>query len=366
MGIVVEHIKKGYEGKVVLDGISLEIHDGEFVTFLAPTGEGKTTLLRIMAGIERPDSGRIYFNGVDVTDLPVQKKSIAMVYQWFVNYPSLTVYENIASPLRVSREKLPASEIDRRVRETAKLLKITEILDHHPSEISGGQQQRLAIARALAKGSDFIFLDEPLTNLDYKLREELRVELKKIFAAKPGAVVFATPEPTDALALSTHVGFLHRGRLLQYGPAEEVYNNPMFIEVGAYFSHTGMNIFACDLVSQDSGLYLRATDDLKVSVGPFRDVLKEGRYYLGIRANSLSTERECGDMFPIRATLELSEVVGSDTELHLRHQGIPLIALMQRVARYEIGEEITVYVHPHRFYIYSQESGRLVAKTMGS
>jgi glycerol transport system ATP-binding protein len=174
MGIVVENVSKSYKNKQALKDVSLEIRDGEFMTLLGATGAGKTTLMRVMLGIDKPDTGRVYYDGRDVTDVPVQKRSVAMVYQAFINYPSLTVYENIASPLRISVQKLPETEIDKAVRKNAELLSITDILNHRPSEISGGQQQRTAIARALTKGSKYIFLDEPLGNLDYKLREELR------------------------------------------------------------------------------------------------------------------------------------------------------------------------------------------------
>ena len=364
MGIIVENISKSYEGNVVLNDVSLEIKDGEFVTFLAPTGEGKTTLLRIIAGVERPDRGRVFYDEKDVTDLPVQKKNIAMVYQWFVNYPSMTVHENIATPLRASSKKLSKKEIDKKVRETAELLKIDSILNHYPSEISGGQQQRLAIARAFAKGADHIFLDEPLTNLDYKLQEELRVELQNIFADKEqGAVVFATPQPTEALILSTYVGFLHKGSLMQFGPVDEVYHKPMFIEVGAYFSHPGMNIFECQLVSENNKLWLSATEQLRVPVNQFRDILTTDRYMVGIRAHSLSVDEENEMMIPITARVELGEVVGSDTELHLNHQGISLIALLQGIGSYELGQEITAYLHPDRFFIFDRTSGELIART---
>ena len=187
MGIRVENVTKSFEGEKVLDNISFEVNDGDFATLLAPTGEGKTTLLRIMAGVEQPDSGRIYFDDKDVTDMMVQKRRIAMVYQWFVNYPSMTVYDNIATPLQAIRPKLAADEIKRRVQETAALLKIDQLMDHYPSEISGGQQQRLAIARAMVKKADYIFLDEPLTNLDYKLQENCGSSLK-IFLPKKNAV----------------------------------------------------------------------------------------------------------------------------------------------------------------------------------
>jgi glycerol transport system ATP-binding protein len=364
MGIVVENVSKSYGAKVVLSDISMEIKDGEFVTFLAPTGEGKTSLLRILAGIEKPDSGRIYHDGKDVTDLPVQKRNIAMVYQWFVNYPSMTAYENIASPLRVSRKRLSEREIGERVREVASLLKIDAVLANYPSELSGGQQQRLAIARALAKDADYIFLDEPLTNLDYKLQEELRVELKNIFGQKErGAVVFATPQPIEALVLSTYVGFLNQSHLMQFGPVDEVYATPMFVEVGAYFSHPGMNIFESRLVSEANTLCLKASDQLKVQVGAIRDRLTEDQYLLGIRPHSLSTQRERESMIPITGKVELAEVVGSDTELHLSHAGISLVALLQGVGRYELAQQVTVYLDPDRFFIYDKTSGRLVAKT---
>lgn len=363
MGIIVDHVYKSFEGKPVLQDISFEVKDGEFVSFLAPTGEGKTTLLRIMAGVEKPDSGRVLFNGTDVTEWSVQQRHIAMVYQWFINYPSMTVYENIASPLRASK-KYSKSEIDQKVHETAKLLKIDELQEHYPSEISGGQQQRLAIARALVKNADFIFLDEPLTNLDYKLQEELRVELKSIFGGKGhGAVIYATPQPIEALALSTSVGFLHQSRLLQYGQVEEVYYNPRHVEVGSYFSHPGMNIFECQLVNEHEHLWLKATDQLKVAVDAFRDVLTAEQYLLGIRAHGLSFERHDELAQPITATVELNEVVGSETEIHLNHQGIPLVMLLQEIRRPTLGEEITAYFHPQRFFIYDKASGRLVAKT---
>jgi glycerol transport system ATP-binding protein len=364
MGIVVEHISKSYEGKKILDDISFEVSDGEFVTFLAPTGEGKTTLLRILAGVEKPDSGRIFYNGKDYTEVPVQKRNVAMVYQWFVNYPSMKVYDNIASPLRVSPKKPSKADIDKKVREIAALLKIDSLLDHLPSEISGGQQQRLAIARALAKDADYIFLDEPLTNLDYKLQEELRVELKSILTTdRQGAILFATPQPIEALALATYVGFLHRGRLMQFGPVDQVYRNPAYMQVGAYFSHPGMNIFECRVVSEGNRRWLRASDQLKIPVGDLEETLSKDHYMLGMRAHAISTEQTEADMIPISARVELGEVVGSDTELHLSHESISLVALLLGVGHYELGQVITAYLPTKRFFIFDKETGKLVAKT---
>lgn len=364
MGIVVENVTKIYDGKKVLDDISLEIEDGDLATFLSPTGHGKTTLLRVMAGVDKPDKGKIYYDGKDVTHVNVGKRNVAMVYQWFINYPSMTVYDNIASPLRVAREKISAEEIDRRVKNAAALLKIDKLMSQHPSEISGGQQQRLAIARSIVKEADYIFLDEPLTNLDYKLREELRLELKKIFRDRErGAVIFATPEPVDALSLSTHVGFLNEGRLMQYGPVDEVYHSPQYKEVGAYFSYPSMNIFPCESIEEGGRLLLRASDELKIDVEEFRDVLQNHQYLLGIRAHALSVSKTSESMVSIQATVKLSEVVGSDTELHLDHAGIHLIVLLQGMGSYRLDSEVTVYVHTDRFFVFDKNTGELVAKT---
>lgn len=188
MSYVLENISKYYRGESFINDVTLEIKDGDFVTLLGRTGSGKTTLLRILAGIERPDKGRVLQDGVDITNVPVQKRNVAMVYQQFINYPSFTVYENIASPLRVSGKKYSEQEIDKRVRETAELLNISHILNHLPEEVSGGQQQRTAIARALVKDVSLIILDEPLANLDYKLREELRESLKEYLKEEKDAL----------------------------------------------------------------------------------------------------------------------------------------------------------------------------------
>jgi len=364
MGIVVENVTKLHQGYKKLDNINLEVNDGDFSVLLAPTGSGKTTLLRLLSGIEKPTSGRIIFDGVDVTRLSVQKRNIAMVYQQFVNYPSFTIYENIASPLRVAKEKLSEKEIDKRVRMNAELLGISHILDHLPQEVSGGQQQRAAMARALAKGTKYVFLDEPLANLDYKLREELRSELKLIFREKGGAIVYATPEPIDALGMASHVGFMHKGRILQYGPVKDVYHNPRYVEVGEYFSYPTMNIIKGRKVEEDGRLYLKITDQFKIDVSSLHQSLMKDSYYLGIHAHAVSTNRESKSMVEIDGTIELSEAVGSDTELHVDHEGKNIIVLMQEVISYGIGEHIKLYLDPERFYIFDVDTHELCAKTV--
>src|SRR5210317_1270151 len=199
MAMVIENITKSVANECHIDDISLQLEPGTFNVLLGRTLAGKTTLMRLMAGLDKPTKGRILMNGQDLTGISVRKRDVAMVYQQFINYPSMTVYKNIASPLRMA--KVTDAEIDRRVREAAEMLHIDSLLERLPVELSGGQQQRTAIARALVKDSELLLLDEPLVNLDYKLREDLRTEMRDIFKRRKSIVVYATTEPMEALTL---------------------------------------------------------------------------------------------------------------------------------------------------------------------
>ena len=209
MTFVLENISLSVGQETVIDDVSLTLDQSSMNVLLGPTLSGKTTLMRLMAGLDRPTTGRLIESGMDVTNVPVRRRSVAMVYQQFVNYPSLTVYENIASPLRVAR--VGRAEIDARVNEAARLLRLDNLLQRLPAQLSGGQQQRTAIARALVKRAKLVLLDEPLANLDYKLREEL----PRIFAQTGAVLVYATTEPTEALLLAGTTITLHEGRVSQ-------------------------------------------------------------------------------------------------------------------------------------------------------
>mgnify|MGYP006077793207 CR=1 FL=1 len=363
MSIRAENVCQSYGKQSVLKNLSLELEAGSFFTLLGPTGSGKTTLLRILAGIEKPAAGRIFYDGVDVTDLPVQERKIAFVYQQFINYPSMSLFDNIASPLRVAKEKHSESEIERKVMETAELLRLTQVLHHLPEEVSGGQRQRCAIARALVKEARFIFLDEPLANLDYKLREELRTELKQIFKDRDGVVIYATPEPIDALTMATHVGFLHDGAVLQYGEVLDVYSNPSHASVASYFCHPQMNLFPCQVESRGEGCLLRASPDLTLQVDLKKDLLPADHYLLGIRPHHLFLTDPQNRMTPFKAKVELAEVVGSNTELHLSHKETKLTLLMQQVEQFPVGEEVTAYMDPDHLYIFDPKTGAFLTRT---
>lgn len=363
MGISLRNIEKSFEGEPALKDVSMDIEDGSFCSLLGATGAGKTSLLRIMAGIDAPDRGQVFYDDTDMTRVPVQKRNVAMVYQEFINYPSFTIYDNIASPLRISKTKHKKSEIDRRVRENADLLGLSGVLDHYPEEISGGQKQRTAIARALIKDTKYIFLDEPLANLDYKLREELRGELKTILAKKGGVVVYATPEPVDALSMSTHVAYFQEGELLQYGDVHAVYRKPQLVDVGVYFSYPTMNIMRAETKHEGDAAWLCITDEICIDATEYREKLTAPAYLVGVRAYNLHTRQTDPSFIPFQAIADLTEELGSDTELQVRHGDLSLVVLMQEVVRLSMGSELTIYLDPSRLFLFDADTRELILKT---
>src|ERR1700710_3176006 len=240
MSVTLDHVTRAVDGIPTIRDVSLTLDRGTLSVLLGPTLSGKTSIMRLLAGLDKPSSGRVLVDGKDVTGFDVRKRSVAMVYQQFINYPTLTVFENIASPLRVQGK--PRDEIEARVNGAAKLLKLKPYLNRTPLQLSGGQQQRTAIARALVKGADLVLLDEPLANLDYKLREELRTELPRIFEASGAIFVYATTEPSEALLLGGDTICMWEGQALQAGDTAKVYRHPDTLRVAQVFSDPPLNI----------------------------------------------------------------------------------------------------------------------------
>lgn len=354
MGLSLQNIDKIVGRDIHLKDIDLEFESGSRNVLLGRTLAGKTSLLRIIAGLDRPRRGKIVMHGQDVTGISARKRSIAMVYQQFINYPSLTVAKNIASPLKFSR--LSRKEIDRRVHETAAMLHIEDLLDRLPAELSGGQQQRTAIARALANEADLLLLDEPLVNLDYKLRETLREELQAIFEQREAIVVYTTTEPTEALMLGGNVIVLDEGRVLQTGATAEVYHNPARLRVAEVFSDPPINYL--DGVVGDKTALLG--QDVKLPLSGHMNGLADGEYVFGIRANHLFPVKTDDRNIEIPAVIALSEINGSETFIHVEHDGKRLVVQQDGIQSHKIGAEIIIYANSGSFFVYDQQ-GKLVA-----
>jgi glycerol transport system ATP-binding protein len=333
----------------------LEVVPGTVTVLLGATLSGKTSLMRVMAGLDRPTQGRVLVDDVDVTQRSVRERAVSMVYQQFINYPSLTVFENIASPLRLKR----APGVDARVRELAQRLHIEHLLDRFPSQLSGGQQQRVALARALAKGAPLMLLDEPLVNLDYKLREELREELSQLFADGSATVIYATTEPSEALMMGGHTAVLDRGRLLQYGPTPEVFRRPCSIEVARAFSDPPMNLVTArrreDAIELAPGLRMPAD---------FADLGSQAELRIGVRANHLRVDG-VGSGLRIPARVQLAEISGSDTFVHVSTQIGNLVAQLTGVHRIELGRELELEVAYDNVYVFDA-AGKLLHAPAGT
>src|SRR5690349_21448054 len=240
MQLSLDRVSKRVGAQTWLYPQSIAPRSGAVTVLLGATQAGKTSLMRLMAGLDAPTEGKVFVDGKDVTGVPVRERNVAMVYQQFINYPSLKVADNIGSPLKLRGEK----NVEGRVRELADKLHIGMFLDRYPAELSGGQQQRVALARALAKGAPLMLLDEPLVNLDYKLREGLREELTQLFATGDSTVIYATTEPGEALLLGGYTAVMDAGELLQYGPTAEVFHAPQSLRVARAFSDPPMNLMA--------------------------------------------------------------------------------------------------------------------------
>ncbi|WP_112661810.1 ABC transporter ATP-binding protein [Microvirga flavescens] len=357
MTLVLDRVGKKVGAQTYIDDVSLSLERGSLNVLLGATLAGKTSLMRLMAGLDAPTSGRVVIDGKDVTGWPVQRRSVAMVYQQFINYPSLSVYENIASPLRVAR--LPAAEIEARVKDAARLLKLEPYLDRKPLNLSGGQQQRTAIARALVKRADLVLLDEPLANLDYKLREELREELPRVFAASGAIFVYATTEPQEALLLGGNTATLFEGRVTQFGVTPQVYRQPKDLTSARVFSDPPLNT----LTARKSGATVAlSTGGEARAAGAFAAV-PDGEYTVGFRAHHLGFEPLGGDALSIPATVSVSEITGSESFIHLDSGERRFVALVPGVKRFEPGASVTAYLDPRHLFLFD-EAGRLVASDL--
>ena len=354
MELTLERIEQKVGAATHLYPLDLTLAPRAVTVLLGATQAGKTTLMRVMAGLDAPHAGRVLADGKDVTGVPVRERNVAMVYQQFINYPSMTVADNIASPLRLRGRNDTRENIAQRVQELAAKLHIEPFLKRLPAELSGGQQQRVALARALAKRAPLMLLDEPLVNLDYKLREELREELTQLFAAGESTVVYATTEPTEALLLGGYTAVMDAGELLQYGPTAEVFRRPKSIRVARAFSDPPMNLLPASAAS--IGVTLAAGVNLSVPLPSAAG----SSLTIGVRASALRVQQRPGDV-ALPGTVELAEISGSDTFVHAATPVGEVVAQLTGVHQFELGAPVTLYLHPAQVYVFDANGDLLVA-----
>jgi glycerol transport system ATP-binding protein len=353
LSLLLDHVGLKVGQDVIIDDVSLTFERGTMNVLLGPTLAGKTTLMRLIAGLDKPTTGEISVDGRSVVGVPVRKRSVAMVYQQFVNYPSLTVFENIASPLRVAG--LPKTEVEARVGEASRVLRLDPYLDRLPAQLSGGQQQRTAIARALVKHADLVLLDEPLANLDYKLREELREELPKLFAATSTILVYATTEPAEALLLGGTTATLWQGRVTQIGATPLVYRRPANLNAARVFSDPPLN----EMMVVRQGDEVTLPDGRRVAADQLLPDLADGSYQIGFRVEDARLSPPVGDRGVFVGTVAVTEISGSESFVHVNVGFATWVSLVLGVHDWQPGAAAEISVDPLRLFVFDM-AGRLV------
>jgi ABC-type sugar transport system ATPase subunit len=342
-----DRVEKHYGSVAALKTVDLEIWPNEFFALLGPSGSGKTTTLRLIAGLEVPSAGRILFDDQDVTDTGPGERDIAMVFQSYALYPHMTVAENIAFPLRMSG--VPKIEIGKLVREAAARVRIDHLLDRRPGQLSGGQQQRCALARAIVRTPRLFLLDEPLSNLDAKLRLETRVELKSLQRNLNVTAIYVTHDQEEAMTLADRMAIFMEGEIVQIGAPAEVFERPATLAVAAFIGSPAMNL----LPARFDGATIRIGEaEIPINArvpGPPREIM------LGVRP---------GDIVPdgqgLTAEIYVNEPLGETTIVNLKIGAAPVKMRVSGKSLFRIGEQMRVRFDPDRLHVFERDNGRRV------
>ena len=317
-----EGVSKTFGAVKAVDDLDLTIADGEFVTLLGPTGAGKTTTLRLVAGLERLERGCTYIGGKDVTAAPPAARDVTFVFQQYSLYPHLNVFDNLAFPLRSPARRMAEDEIRRKVEEVAELLRMSHKLNNKSTQLSGGEMQRVAIGRALVRRPAIYLMDEPLSSLDAKLRQELRLELKRIQVELGATILYVTHDQIEAMTMASRIGVLNAGRLVQIGTPREIYENPANTYVATRLGQPGINLAPRSLWPDWPA--------------------PNGAVIFGVRAEHLHVSRTAKSA---RASVERIEHLGDQTHLHISFAGEKLVTLANPDSNLAVGDSVNVALH---------------------
>ncbi|MDN5926063.1 MAG: ABC transporter ATP-binding protein [Hyphomicrobiales bacterium] len=353
MSLVVQELSLVRNGVPHLGGVSATFPRGQLTAVIGRTLAGKTTLLRVIAGLQAIDGGMLDLDGRPFGRLPAWKRDVAMVYQQFINYPHLSVFENVAFPLR--KKRLARTEVERRVREVLSTVGLADFGKRRPSAISGGQQQRVALARALVREANILLLDEPLVNLDYKLREQLRDEFRSLFSTQEHSVViFNTTDPAEAMMIADQIVVMHEGRIAQIGKPADVFEAPVSVAVAEIINDPPMNILAGRI--DGDGLLLG--EGLRLPAPPRLATLPRRAYRFGVRAGELAPADEA----PLVGAVTFSEVSGSETTLHVAGEKGSVVLQLEGVFVMPPGTRIGVAIPADRLFVFEDDGeGRLIS-----
>jgi multiple sugar transport system ATP-binding protein len=353
--VALHNIVKTFDRTPAVQGINLDIADREFIVLVGPSGCGKSTTLRMIAGLEEATSGEIYIGDQLVNDVPPKDRDIAMVFQNYALYPHMTVFENMSFGLRL--KKFPKAEIRERVQAAARILDITDLLDRRPKQLSGGQRQRVAMGRAIVRNPKVFLFDEPLSNLDAKLRVQMRTEIKKIHQTVTTTTVYVTHDQVEAMTLADRVVIMNAGRIDQIGTPHEVYHNPQTQFVAGFIGSPTMNFLSCRLVANGSGISVRLSDWLSFPVPPQR----EARYRphigkdltFGLRPEHIREAR--GGVPPgasaFEARLDVVEPMGMETMVYFLVDGAEVCGRVDPATAGNVGEPMRLVADLNQMHL---------------
>ena len=347
--VSLEHITKRFKAITALDDVSLSIEDGEFFVLLGPTGAGKTTTLRTIAGLEKQDAGHVYFDGACVDQHMPADRDTAFVFQQYSLYPNMSVYDNLAFPLRAPQRQLPDSEIKQRVTTAAEKLRITHLLDRKTARLSGGEMQRVSIGRAIVREPRIFLMDEPLSNLDAKLRESLRIELKHLQKTQNSTTLFVTHDQIEALTMADRIAVLDNGQILQTGTPADIYDRPATVVVAQLVGTPRINLYAATrqgetFTFEDSDLTLHCNG-----------VELPDQFLFGVRPEDVALNEN--GTFAGRVIL--IEPLGVESIIHLRIGEQVLLSVVPGVAPYGIDTNIQFDIAPDRLHFFDLDGKRI-------
>jgi len=350
----INDINKNFGSTEVLKGINLDINDGDFLVLLGPSGCGKSTLLNTIAGLETSNSGDILIDDYRVNDMEPSDRDIALVFQSYALYPAMTVKKNVTFGLE--QRKTPKDKIEESLNRVSSLLKINELLERKPSQLSGGQRQRVAMGRALVRDPKVFLFDEPLSNLDAKLRVEMRREIKKLHQNLKTTVVYVTHDQTEAMSLGTNIAIMNHGVIQQCDTPKNIYNTPSNIFVADFIGSPSMNLIKGKLINQNGELFFAINDQIKIPLNNynFRNKINEDEkeITLGIRPEHIYIEKNASDNFEIKVKSELSEYIGHEQIITFDFSGQQLLGKFSSTIDIDINKEFKLNIDINQLSVF--------------
>jgi multiple sugar transport system ATP-binding protein len=349
--VEVRGITKKFRYVTALDDVSFDVKDGEFFVLLGPTGAGKTTTLRVISGLTKQDRGSVLFDGEPVDEVSPADRDTAFVFQQYSLYPTMTVYDNLAFPLRSPMRNMPEDQIKLRVSETAEILRISHLLDRKTEKLSGGEMQRVSIGRAIVRQPRVFLMDEPLSNLDAKLRESLRVELQHIQKTQGSTTLFVTHDQVEALTMADRIAVLHEGRIIQVGSPRDIYDRPATVFVSQLVGTPRINLMEAEV--KDSAI--RVVDsDVKF---PLDDETSRmpAKCLMGVRPEDVQPDAN-GEF---SGTVALTEPLGVETVLHIHSGGQNFLSTQSGMTTWSMGDEVRFSIIRERLHFFDEEEMRI-------